>query len=87
MGFNDETRTNYTFDVFSDGETNFGQGLGYYRGYNGSTIGIQQAWYGLGYAAKTHHGGASVPWGDVAASTQFRAKCGTGPTCTGDWTP
>ncbi|QIS44400.1 hypothetical protein [Clavibacter capsici] len=87
VGFSDETRTDYTFDVFSDGEMNFGQGLGYYRGYNGSTIGIQLAWYGLGYADKTHHGGASVPWGDVAASTQFRAKCGTGPTCTGDRTP
>lgn len=47
------------------------QGLGYYRGYNGSQLGTWSKWYGVGVGTS---GSALVPWGNVWSIPQLRAK-------------
>lgn len=76
----------YTFVVCGAcNQTNSGQGLGYYQGYNGSTFGVWAKWYGLNAAWSGHTGGGSVPWGNVWAYPKFKAKCATTPVCSGEW--
>ena len=88
IGLNDSTVLYYTFDVNAfTSQTNAGQGLGYYKGYNGSTFGVWAQWYGLGSATPTTTRQTSVPWGNVAATAQFKVKCATTTVCGGHWAP
>uniref|UniRef100_UPI0031D6D7C9 hypothetical protein n=1 Tax=Arthrobacter flavus TaxID=95172 RepID=UPI0031D6D7C9 len=64
-----------------------GQGLGYYRGYNGGTFGTWSAFYAMGTAKSRADGGASIPWGNTAAVTQFRARSLNSPLAGGYWGP
>jgi hypothetical protein len=48
------------------------QGRGWYRGYNGSTMGVWSKFYTVGCGGSS--GGGTVPWGNVAASKQFKAR-------------
>lgn len=76
----------YRFTVASStAQTNAGQGLGYYRGYNGSQFGTWSKWYNLGVADTRTPGSTRVPWGNVSAQTMFRAKCGTSTICSGSF--
>lgn len=76
----------YTFSVAAHtAQTNAGQGLGYYRGYNGSDFGTWSKWYNLGVADSDGSKRTAVPWGNVAAQAKFRAKCATSSACNGTW--
>lgn len=84
IGLNDSTTAYYGFNVsLGTSQRNAGQGLGYYRGYNGSEFGTWSSWYNLGTASSQGDGGASVPWGNVASNKQFRATCATSTLCGG----
>lgn len=83
IGFNSSATVRYNFAAAGGtSQVNAGQGLGYYLGYNGSQYGVWSQWYNLGVASE-NGGGASVPWGNVAAVTKFRAKCATSTICGG----
>ena len=86
IGVNDSTRLNYWHNVTS-GTVQWvqGEGLGYYRGYNGSTFGLWSAYYSMGTAKSNASGGASIPWGNVAANTSFRAKSLNSAVAGGYW--
>jgi hypothetical protein len=74
----------YNFDVEpSTSQTNAGQGLGYYRGYNGTTFGLWAAWYGLTAATSSSTGGGTTPWDNVSAYQKFHAKCAKTTACSG----
>jgi len=74
-GYDSTARVTYSFNVTAGtNQQAAGQGLGYYRGYNGSTLGTWSAWYGLGIASDGAASGGSVPWGSVLAPAQFKAK-------------
>lgn len=47
------------------------QGLGFYRGYNGSQMGVWAKWYNLGCGTQ---GANAVPWGNTAADPQMKGK-------------
>jgi hypothetical protein len=88
IGLNDSTVLYYSFNVNAfTSQTNAGQGLGYYRGYNGSTFGVWSQWYGLGSATPGAMRQTSVPWGNVAAVAKFKVKCATTTVCGGHWGP
>ncbi|MFT4210628.1 MAG: hypothetical protein QM626_02045 [Microbacterium sp.] len=87
IGWDSSATAYYSFTVgVGTSQVNAGQGLGYYVGYNGSSFGTWSAWYGLTSAAQNYTGGGSVPWGNVAATTKFRAKCAASTLCYGDFT-
>ena len=74
IGTNSSVRVYYSFSVTpATNQQAAGQGTGYYVGYNGSQFGTWMKWYGLGIASDGSNGGGSVPWGNVAATAQFRA--------------
>lgn len=86
IGADAGVKVKYTFSVASGtAQTNAGQGLGYYRGYNGSDFGTWSKWYNLGIADSDGGKTTAVPWGNVAAQTKFRAKCATSSACNGTW--
>jgi hypothetical protein len=65
----------YTFAVTEGtNQQAAGMGLGYYVGYNGSTLGTWAKYYGLGVASDGSVGGAVVPWGNVLAHAKFYAR-------------
>lgn len=66
-------------------EAAFGQGLGYYQGYNGSTFGIWGKWYSLGTASDGVPGGGTVPWQNVAGNPKFMALGMSVFPATGNW--
>ncbi len=73
-GWDDTAKVGYTFNVTEGSNQKAGgQGLGHYRGYNGSEFGVWQNWYGLGVASSNSNGGATVPWGSVLATAKFKA--------------
>ncbi|MGV8880842.1 MAG: hypothetical protein ACOH19_01700 [Rhodoglobus sp.] len=87
IGIDDSSVAGYGFNVApNSSQVNVGSGLGYYRGYNGSEFGIWATWYNLGSASDGTPGGSTVPWGNVAATTQFRAQCATTTVCGGYFT-
>lgn len=87
IGASETAKVYYKFGVSAGtSQTNAGQGLGYYRGYNGSTFGTWSKFYNVGSADKNTQGGANVSWGNVAAQAQFRAKCATSTICGGTFT-
>jgi len=88
IGLTDTTRMNYWHSV-TQGTVQWveGQGLGYYRGYNGGTFGTWSAFYAMGTAKSNANGGASIPWGNTAAVTQFRARSLNSPVAGGFWGP
>nr|NLD41704.1 hypothetical protein [Actinomycetales bacterium] len=61
------------------------QGVGHYRGYNGSEMGVWRKWYGLGCASSNYVGGASVPWGNILAIGEFRAQSTVLHLASGHW--
>lgn len=74
----------YGFNAASGtSQRNVGQGLGYYRGYNGSVFGLWGVYYNLGSATASSNGGMSVPWDNVLATQKFKAKCATTQVCGG----
>lgn len=74
----------YGFNAASGtSQRNVGQGLGYYRGYNGSVFGLWGVYYNLGSATASSNGGMSVPWDNVLATQKFKAKCATTQACGG----
>jgi hypothetical protein len=84
IGFDAASRAGYYFNVLpGTSQVNAGSGLGYYRGYLGSVFGTWSAWYNLGTAADGTPKFATVPWGNVAATTKFRARCSTTSLCGG----
>jgi hypothetical protein len=86
IGWNDSARVGYAWTVQQGtSQNNAGSGLGYYRGYLGSTFGTWSQWYGLGYATSDAAGYGTVPWGSVTATMQFRARCGSSTICSGLW--
>jgi len=86
IGADAGVKIHYRFTVASStSQTNAGQGLGYYRGYNGSEFGTWSKWYNLGVADTRTPGSTSVPWGNVSAQTKFRAKCATSTICSGSF--
>lgn len=88
IGMTDSTRLYYWHSV-TQGTQQWveGQGLGYYRGYNGGTFGTWSAFYAMGTAKSGANGGASIPWGNTAAVTQFRARSLNSPIAGGFWGP
>ncbi|TDN91774.1 hypothetical protein EV279_1279 [Microbacterium sp. BK668] len=86
IGWNASARVSYAWTVQQGtAQNNAGSGLGYYRGYMGSTYGTWAQWYGLGYATAEAAGRGSVPWGNVTATLKFRARCGSSTYCSGLW--
>lgn len=85
-GYDATARVQYNFSTPAGyNQTNAGQGLGYYVGYNGSEMGLWSQFYNLGSARPGVSGGGSVPWGEVLATAQFRAKCATSTVCWGNF--
>lgn len=84
IGTTATTTVNYNFSI-GQGFDQFvaGQGLGYYRGYNGSEFGTFSKYYTLNSATPTTAGGGTVSWGNVAAQTQFKARCAKSTICGG----
>ncbi|KRB36411.1 hypothetical protein [Microbacterium sp. Root180] len=83
IGFTDDVRAGYYFYTAAGyNQRASGNGLGYYKGYNGSVFGTWSKWYYVGIASSTG-AGASVPWGKVAAVERFRALCTQTQTCWG----
>lgn len=81
-GWSGEIRRNTSFigsagkvyNWYMDGSSNTtvcGQGVGYYRGYYGSSMGVWRTWYdvGCGRAATIR-----VPWDGVSAYPEFRVR-------------
>ncbi|NOJ60993.1 hypothetical protein [Arthrobacter sp. 260] len=88
IGMNADTRLYYWHSVASStAQWAEGQGLGYYRGYNGSTMGTWSAFYAMGTARSRVDSGASIPWGNVAAVTKFRVRSLNSPIAGGYWGP
>lgn len=88
IGFNDAATLSYYFTAQPGiSQQNVAQGRGFYRGYNGSQFGLWSKFYPIGTATAKTAGAATVPWGNVAASTQFMAKCATTTVCAGSWQP
>jgi len=86
----DETATvSYTFSVTEGtNQQAAGQGLGYYRGYNGSELGVWAKWYSLGVLATSGTtGGGTVPWGAVVATAKFKAMSTVPSFAIGYWNP
>lgn len=86
IGVSDSARLNYKFNVTA-GTVQWaqGEGLGYYRGYNGSQFGLWSKYYSMGNAKSGAPGGASIPWGNVASNTSFRAKSLNSIIAGGTW--
>lgn len=83
IGTDWSARIQYNFwAAAGSSQTNVGQGLGYYQGYNGGSFGVWSQWYNLG-SATSSGGGTNVPWGNVAAVAKFHAKCATTTACGG----
>lgn len=73
-GYDESAKVSYVFSVTQGtNQQAAGLGLGYYRGYNGSQMGVWSSWYGLGIASSNSNGGATVPWGSVLATAKFKA--------------
>ena len=88
IGINDAATVQYTFTASAfTSQRNVGQGLGYYRGYNGSQFGTWAKWYSLGSGTSSSAGGAAVPWGNAAGVAKFMGKCATTTACGGYFTP
>jgi hypothetical protein len=88
MGRTRDTRVWYSCNVAPNtSQVNVGQGLGYYWGFNSTTrtYGYFSSWYDLGSASPRFPGGTSVPWGQVSAYPQFRARCASTVGCAGYW--
>lgn len=86
IGWNDSATATYWFKTASGyGQTAAGNGLGYYRGYNGTTMGTWAKYYGLGNATSTGHTKNGIPWGNVAAVKKFKGLCTTTTVCFGDF--
>jgi len=84
IGLTDTATASYSFLAAAfTSQRNVAQGLGYYRGYNGSQFGTWSAWYNLGSATASTAGGGAVPWGNVSAVSKLRAKCATTTICGG----
>lgn len=74
IGLTNTATAGYGFNVTEGtNQEALGSGLGYYRGYNGTTLGLWSSWYSLGIASSGTNGGKTVPWGNVAGQAQFRA--------------
>ncbi|MBD7982773.1 hypothetical protein [Oerskovia merdavium] len=74
-GYDSSAKVSYVFNVTpGTNQKAAGQGLGYYSGYNGSEFGMWAKWYGVGIASDGSAGGATVPWGKVIATAQFKGK-------------
>ncbi len=87
-GFDSTATVYYSFIAFlNTSQLNAGQGLGYYYGYNGSSMGLWSNWYSLGTASDISAGSALVPWGSVIAVAKFRAQCITTAICGGYFSP
>ncbi len=85
IGWDDTARASYYFYTAAGfNQRASGNGLGYYRGYNGSTFGTWSQWYYVGIAG-SGGAGATTPWGNVAATKQFRALCTQTTVCWGDF--
>lgn len=86
IGWNDSAQASYYFYTAAGyNQRASGNGLGYYRGYNGSQFGTWSKYYYVGIASSTG-AGASVPWGNVAAVKKFRALCTQTTVCWGNFT-
>jgi hypothetical protein len=86
IGVDDSAQVVYTFST-AEGydQTAAGNGLGYYRGYNGSEFGTRAKYYGVGNADSSGNGGVAVPWGNVAAVKKFQAQCTKSTVCFGNF--
>ena len=83
---NSNVRAGYSFDVtYGTNQVATAQGKGYYVGYNGSEMGTWVKWYGLGVATSGSPAGATVPWGYILATTQFKAYSSSVHMATGSW--
>lgn len=85
IGLNDSVRAGYYFyTAIGFAQNAAGNGLGFYRGYNGSQFGTWEKFYGVGNAGSTG-GGGSVPWGNVAATKKFMTRCSNVSVCWGNF--
>lgn len=83
IGLNSSTRASYYFDTQSGyGQRAAGNGMGFWTGYNGSQFGTWERFYGVGNAGPAGAGG-TVPWGNVAATKKFQARCTVTLACFG----
>lgn len=86
IGWDASARWTYWFTVTEgSNQQACGQGLGYYRGYYGSTFGIWAKWYGVGCASSNSAGGGSVPWGNVIGVSKFKAMSTVPHVASGRW--
>jgi len=84
-GTSDSLRVGYSFaTVAGYNQRASGQGLGFYRGYNGSQFGVWEKWYYIGTTGSSYVT-STVPWGNVAATKKFMAICTQTVSCWGDW--
>lgn len=84
-GYDSTAKASYYFYTAAGyNERASGQGLGYYKGYNGSVFGTWAKYYYVGNAGSSG-AGASVPWGEVVATEKFEAICTQTVTCFGNW--
>lgn len=75
IGTSDNATVRYGYSVQEGtNQSGYAQGLGYYRGYNGSQFGTWSAWYSLGYSTSNSPGGATVPWGNTMGVPKFQGK-------------
>lgn len=85
IGLNSNTTASYYFYTQSGfGQRAAGNGMGFWTGYNGSQFGTWERFYGVGNAGTAGTGG-SVPWGNVAATQKFQARCTVTAACFGQF--
>jgi len=63
-----------------------GQGRGWWRGYNGSEFGVWAKW-SIGLATSMNPQQYRVPWGQVMATTSFKAYSTMIFLAQGVWAP
>lgn len=87
LGATNDTRVWYSFTTSSfTSMIACGQGLGYYRGYNGSQFGTWSSWYGYGCTSTSNGAaaGGSAPWGNILATKKFKVTS-VGAYANGSW--
>lgn len=72
IGLNDESRQIYSWGVIAGtNQQACLEGIGFYRGYNGSSFSIWSRYYSLGCGQSN---AGSVPWGNTMALPSVRAR-------------
>lgn len=82
IGFTADSRKIYNFAINQGGGKVAFQGLGYYKGYNGSDFGLWSRYYLVNSGTS---GTKSVPWGNVSGRPAAIIKDTTPYYCIGRW--